>query len=181
MVNRNEMSLLLPKILAIALVFTFVSGLYIVVPMVVDATIINFGFPFRWFEAIRGEFTWPYGPWHFTFLWYGFVFDFLIYGLLATIAVGIHEKKLKYVIKPNIQRTFFWISIVALVICLWFLIWGLVRILNFVLLPAIQGTGIPWTTWSLYGVQNFVRFLAGELTVVFTWSLIKYRKAISPQ
>jgi len=78
----------LPSVLAAVagmgggLVFTALSGLYIVKPMVIDGDIIYFGFPFAWFEAGRKGLL-VIGPWVYRFIWRNFAGDFLIYGLLA--------------------------------------------------------------------------------------------------
>lgn len=67
------------------LFLTLLSVLYTVKPLVVDAEIMYFGFPFTWLEA--GRSTWipkPPQSWQYNFLWYGFVADFILYGLLST-------------------------------------------------------------------------------------------------
>lgn len=63
------------------LFLTLLSGLYVVKPLVMDAEIIYFGFPFAWFQAGRGGLFFI-GPWHYYFIWQNFIADFMIYGLL---------------------------------------------------------------------------------------------------
>jgi len=83
------------------LFLTFLSGLYIVKPFVLDAEIIYFGFPLPWLEAARS--TWvPQMPWRYLFLWDGFIADFIMYGLLVATAVGIYFMSLLKRKKPSI-------------------------------------------------------------------------------
>jgi len=71
------------------LFLTFLSGLYIVKPFIVDAEIIYFGFPFPWLEAYRSAWKLQMS-WRFLFLWRQFIFDFMIYGLFAATAISIY-------------------------------------------------------------------------------------------
>jgi len=84
----------LQKILALVsvgggLLLTSISGLYAVKPFVVDAEMVYFGFPLAWFEAARGG-LFAIGPWHYYFLWRGFIVDFLLYGSLIAVATHIY-------------------------------------------------------------------------------------------
>jgi hypothetical protein len=63
------------------LLLTFISILYAVKPLIMDAEEVYFGFPLAWFEAARGG-LFVIGPWHYYFLWQGFIVDFLLYGTL---------------------------------------------------------------------------------------------------
>jgi len=80
-----------PLILTVAgigggLFLTLLSGLYTEKPFILDAVIIYFGFPCTWFQA--GRSTWvPNSRWYYCFFWQGFLVDFMIYGLLTTLAV----------------------------------------------------------------------------------------------
>jgi len=65
------------------LLLTLLSGLFVVKPLVMDAEIIYFGFPFAWFQAGRGGLFYI-GPWHCYFVWQSFVADFVMYGLLIS-------------------------------------------------------------------------------------------------
>jgi len=157
-------------ILVVTFIFTLLSGLYIVKPLVIDATVLKFGFPFHWLIATRGEFGLPYGPWYFTFVWNWFIVDFAIYGLLVTIGMGIYEKTLKRVSKPKAYRIFFWSSYVMLIICCWVMIlW--ILLWDFLLLKMRFDTFL--------GIWRWLCFLLGVVTVIFTWFLIKYLKQVS--
>jgi len=82
------------------ILFTLLSGLYIVKPFILDAEIAYFGFPIAWLEATRS--TWVPKPpllWHYSFLWHGFIIDFVIYGLLAATATGIYLTPLRKIKK----------------------------------------------------------------------------------
>ena len=68
---------------------TFISGLYTVKPLIMDAEEVYFGFPSAWFEAARGGLL-VIGPWHYYFLWQGFITDFLLYGLLIAVATSAY-------------------------------------------------------------------------------------------
>jgi hypothetical protein len=74
------------------LFLTLLSGLYIVKPLVEDAEIIHFGFPFSWLEATRSTWGFPQPSlsWHYSFFWQNFISDFLIYGLLTEVAVYLY-------------------------------------------------------------------------------------------
>jgi len=81
------------------LFLTLLSGLYMVKPLVMDAEIIYFGFPFQWLEA--GRSTWiPKPPlsWQYYFFLHNFIIDFLIYGLLTAVAIYL------YFIAVNVGR-----------------------------------------------------------------------------
>ena len=81
-----RLSEILPFVsVGIGLLLTFTSGLYIVKPFVVDAEFVYFGFPLPWFEAARSGLV-IMGPWHYYFLWHGFIIDFLLYGSLVAAA-----------------------------------------------------------------------------------------------
>jgi hypothetical protein len=65
------------------LVFTALSGLYVVKPWITDGDAVCFGFPFAWYEAGRKGLM-VIGPWFYRFVWQNFVADFVIYGLLVS-------------------------------------------------------------------------------------------------
>ena len=73
------------------LFFTVLSGLYAVKPLITDAEVVYFGFPFPWLTAWRsawkGQPSWVYG-----FLWSRFIVDSAVYGLLAAAALSIYFK-----------------------------------------------------------------------------------------
>jgi len=71
------------------LLLTFISGLYVVKPFVLDGEMIYFGFPLAWSEAARKGLL-VIGPWHHYFLWQGFIIDFLLYGLLIAVATRVY-------------------------------------------------------------------------------------------
>jgi len=71
------------------LFFTLLSGLYVVKPLVIDAEVIYFGFPLAWFGAGRKGLL-VVGPWHYGFIWHGFIIDFIVYGLLTVAAVYLY-------------------------------------------------------------------------------------------
>jgi hypothetical protein len=62
---------------------TALSGLYAVKPLLMDAEMIYFGFPFAWYEAGRKGLL-VIGPWVYRFVWQNFAADFVMYGLLAS-------------------------------------------------------------------------------------------------
>jgi len=156
-------------ILVVTFILTLLSGLYIVRNLrMEDAEGRQFGFPFHWLTAIRS--AWSLNtPWHFTFLWNWFIVDFAIYGIVATIALGIYEKTFKRVSKPKIYRTFFLTSSVIFI----FFCWALA--LSFFLLDLrfIVMYDTAYEIWS------GLRFLLGIATIIFTWFLIKYFKQVS--
>jgi len=78
------------------LFLTLLSGLYVVKPLVMDAEIIYFGFPFAWFQAGRGGLFFI-GPWHYYFIWQNFIADFMIYGLLISGAVYLYFARMRHV------------------------------------------------------------------------------------
>jgi len=71
------------------LFLTLLSGLYAVTNYVVDAEMAHFGFPLAWFEASSKGLL-VIGPWRYYFLWQGFVVDFIVYGLLVSIAIYLY-------------------------------------------------------------------------------------------
>ena len=71
------------------LFLTVLSGLYVVKPLVMDAEIVYFGFPFAWFEAARKGLL-IIGPWVYRFIWQNFVADFMIYGLLVSGVIYLY-------------------------------------------------------------------------------------------
>lgn len=143
------------------LIFTLVSGLYVERPMVLDGEIIYCGFPFRWLEISRS--TWfPNSPWHYNFLWFWFVIDLSLYVILVLATTAIYDKTLRDVNKPRLYKTFF------LAISIGFVILYQVPSL---LSQITYALGI----WS-YTFPQFWRYLFGELTVVYAWSLKKYRE-----
>jgi hypothetical protein len=166
----------IPNILIIAFILTFVSGLYIFSPLVIDATIIHFGFPLPWLEAQRGEFGRPFSPWRLTFQGLWFIVDFVIYGLITTIALSIYEKKLEHISKPKIYRIFFWLSSIVLVLCCWiFIFWNSIYSLPFL----FDIYFLRQLDYNYLRVESFLRFLLGVMTIIFTWFLIKYLKQVS--
>lgn len=72
-----------------AFLLTLISGLYAVKPFIVDAEIIYYGFPSAWLEAARSGLL-KLGPWHYNFLWHGFLIDFILYGLLIAAIVYVY-------------------------------------------------------------------------------------------
>lgn len=70
------------------LFFTSLSGLHVVKPFTVDAEIVYFGFPLAWLVAGRGK-PLVITPWHYRFLPWGFVIDFITYGVLTSAAVYV--------------------------------------------------------------------------------------------
>ena len=161
------MSSSLSKILKLALIFTFISGLYVVSsgPEVLDAEFLYFGFPLAWLEA--GRSTWHNGLWFFyPSLWgWGFIIDFAVYLMVSSIVLKIHTNH-----SQKFQRGFFWTSFLLLVSSCWtFILWMLgadyfsVRLLR-ELFP--QFTSI-------------IIFLLGVSTIAFTWSLKKHRKEVA--
>jgi FlaA1/EpsC-like NDP-sugar epimerase len=161
----------IPNILIIAFVLTLVSGLYISYSWwILDAEHFYFGFPFHWLVASRS--TWfPNAPWHSTFRGDLFFADFLIYGLVATIAMSIYEKKLRHMEEPKMYRIFFSLSAVALVICSWVFIFWSSNLLRFFT--------SQFGSYFHFELESFLRFLLGVTTVIFTWFLIKYLKQVS--
>jgi len=163
------------NILVIAIVLTLVSGLYISYSWwILDAEFVYFGFPFHWLVA--GRSTWlPNTPWRFTFRGDSFFADFLIYGLVATIAMSIYERKLRHMEEPKMYRIFFSLSAVVLVICSWvFIFW------NSNLLPFFyKNFTSQFGSYFHFELESFLRFLLGVTTIIFTWFLIKYLKQVS--
>jgi len=158
----------LSAILVVTFIFTLLSGLYIVYPRnIMDAEKRQFGFPFSWLTAIRS--TWSLNmPWHFDFLWNWFIADFAMYGIVATIAMGIYEKTLKRVSKPNAYRIFFLSSSVILVVCCWVIIlWVLLCDFRWISILEID---------TALGIWSGLRFLLGVIAIIFAWFLIKYLK-----
>jgi hypothetical protein len=84
------------------LVFTALSGLYTVKPMVIDGDVIYFGFPFAWFEAGRKGLL-AIGPWVYRFVWQNSVADFIIYGLLASGFVYLYLANRKRFARNNLK------------------------------------------------------------------------------
>ena len=78
------------------LFLTVLSGVYVVKPLVMDAEIVYFGFPFAWFEAGRAGLFFV-GPWHYYFVWQNFIADFIIYGLLVSGVVYLCFAKTRHV------------------------------------------------------------------------------------
>ena len=82
----------LPTILIAAsvgggLLLTFLSGLYVVKPFILDAEELYFGFPLAWLQADRG--LWGgVSPWRYGLLWQGLIFDFLLYASISVIATA---------------------------------------------------------------------------------------------
>jgi hypothetical protein len=73
------------------LFLTLLSGFYTVKPLISDAEIIYFGFPFAWLEASRS--TWnppPSSRWRYLFSWQEFAADFTIYGILVFAAIYLY-------------------------------------------------------------------------------------------
>jgi len=69
--------------------FTLLSGLYVVKPLLMDAEMIYFGFPFTWYEAGRtGKLI--IGPWIYRLVWHNFLADFVIYGLLVSAVIYLY-------------------------------------------------------------------------------------------
>jgi hypothetical protein len=160
------------NVLIMAFVLSVVSGLYIFQPWMLDAEYVYFGFPFQWLEAGRSRWGWPPGPWHFTFLWPGFIIDFLIYRAIVTIAMLIYERKLEHISKPELCRKFLWLSAVLLVVVCWAVIlWDR---------SSIPFLSFLWNFMGNYYIgRSFLRFLLGLVTIIFTWFLIKYLKQVS--
>lgn len=78
------------------LFLTVLSGLYVVRPLVMDADIVYYGFPFAWFQAGRkGLFF--IGPWTYHFVWQNFIADFITYGLLVSGIVYLYLVKMRHV------------------------------------------------------------------------------------
>lgn len=82
------------------LFLTLLSGLYVVKPLIIDAEIIYFGFPFAWFEAGRGGLFYI-TPWVYTFVWQNFVADFMIYGLLVSGIAYLYFGKLRHLLNKQ--------------------------------------------------------------------------------
>jgi len=156
-------------ILVVTFIFTLLSGLYIVRNLrMEDAEERQFGFPFSWLTAIRS--TWSLNmPWHFDFVWNWFIVDFAIYGIIATIALGIYEETLKRVSKPKIYRTFFLASSVFLIICCWALALSFL-LFDFRFIVMYD---------TAYKIWSGIRFLLGIAIAISTWFLIKYLKQVS--
>lgn len=72
------------------LFLTLLSGLYTVKPLVIDAEVIYFGFPSAWLEAGRKGLLVIETNWHYSFIWQGFITDFIIYGLLTAATVYLY-------------------------------------------------------------------------------------------
>lgn len=89
MLSRKLSRILAAVSLGGGLFSTFISGLYAVKPFVVDAEIIYFGYPFAWFEASTSGLL-KIGPWHYYFIWQGFIADFLLYGSLVAAAAYVY-------------------------------------------------------------------------------------------
>jgi hypothetical protein len=69
------------------LFLTFLSGLYVVKPFILDAEELYFGFPLAWLQADRG--LWGgVSPWRYSILWQGLILDFLLYGSIGTLATA---------------------------------------------------------------------------------------------
>ena len=82
------------------LFLTVLSGLYVVKPLVMDADIIYFGFPFAWFEAGRKGLL-VIGPWVYRFVWHNFLADFVIYGLLVSGVIYLYFARSIWKIKSD--------------------------------------------------------------------------------
>ena len=74
------------------LLLTMLSGLHAVKPLVMDAEMIYYGFPFAWLEAVRGGKLFI-RPWIYHFAWQNFVVDFVIFGLLVSGVVYLYFTK----------------------------------------------------------------------------------------
>ena len=161
------------NILVFAFLFTLVSGFYIEIPLILDAEIIRLGFPLHWLTAGRST-LWGIKTWQFFFLWYWFIVDLAIYGLLIAIAVVIYEKKLKDVSKLNIYRVIFRSSSLVLLICFYILVFQVLYYRQ----ARFDFLDIAYWRFLLYHIAeyNLLFYLIGETTVIFTWSFIKYRK-----
>jgi len=176
------------RILVIAFIFTLFSGIYIFRLSARFLTQVSFGFPFHWLIASRsvleshgvGPHTieiYSLGLWHVNFLWSWFFADFAIYGLLVTTAMGIYEKKLEHMSKPKIYGFFFLLSSVVLITCCWvFIFWNSIYSLpSFLVRNSLLQ--MPYNNYAR--VESFLRFFIGVMTIVFTWSLIKYLRKVS--
>jgi hypothetical protein len=86
------------------LFLSVLSELYVVKPLVLDAEIIYFGFPFAWFEAARKGLL-VSGPWVQRFVLQNFVADFIIYGLLVSGAIYLYfAKRTCAIMQRNIEK-----------------------------------------------------------------------------
>jgi hypothetical protein len=88
------------------LFLTLLSGLYVVKPFTVDAEIVYYGFPFAWLVASRGK-PLVITPWHYRFLQWGFVIDFIVYGVLTSAAVYVYITTSARAKTPKTRRKHF--------------------------------------------------------------------------
>jgi hypothetical protein len=90
--SANEKAALV--IIGGGLLLTLISGLYVVEPFTIYSDTFDYGFPLAWFETTRSSFFKlgePFiGPLHYYFLWWGFIVDFLLYGLLIAAATYVY-------------------------------------------------------------------------------------------
>jgi len=69
------------------LLWTFVSGLYIIKPLILDVEELYYGFPLPWLQAARS--LWGgLSPWSHFLLWKGLVLDFMFYASLSAIVTA---------------------------------------------------------------------------------------------
>jgi hypothetical protein len=69
------------------LFLTFLSGLHVVKPFILDAEELYFGFPIVWLQANRA--LWGgVSPWRYSLLWQGLFFDFLLYASISVMVTS---------------------------------------------------------------------------------------------
>ena len=73
----------------VGILLTFISGACQVRLPLIDAELVNFGFPFAWLQRVRGK-PLIMTPWRYRILWSGFILDTLAYSTIVFLASIIY-------------------------------------------------------------------------------------------